>query len=425
MSAIGYKSGQLHIENVALESVAKTCGTPVYCYSTAQITDNFHAWQSALRKIMPDGKFTICYACKANSNLAVMKLMGRMGAGADVVSGGEVYRAFKAGIPAKKTIFSGVGKSAAELTTAIRSGLMLINVESRPELELIAKIARKEKAKVNIALRINPDVDARTHAKITTGLRENKFGIDIRDAAALYDQARAMTGIMPSGVAIHIGSQLTDLAPFAEAFRHVAKLVVNLRKRGHAITVIDLGGGLGITYEDEVPPDLGHYAALVRDIILPLDVHVAVEPGRSIVGNAGILLTRVLHKKEGHEKRFLIIDAAMNDLMRPALYGAHHPVIPCKEPGLKQAKSGFDVVGPVCETGDTFLTNAKMPENIIAGDLLAIMVSGAYGAVMASNYNTRPLVPEVLVNAGRFDLVRKTQTIEDIVNNDIIPEWLT
>ncbi|MCE9508502.1 MAG: diaminopimelate decarboxylase [Alphaproteobacteria bacterium] len=424
MSAIGYKSGKLHIENVALEKIAETHGTPVYCYSAEQIADNFRAWQSALRKVMPDDKFTICYACKANSNLAVMKLLGGLGAGADVVSGGEMHRAFRAGIPGGKMVFSGVGKSEAELATAIKNGLMLINVESGSELRLISKIAQRENTRANISFRINPNVDAKTHAKITTGLRENKFGIDLEDAAAFYREAKAMPGILPTGVSIHIGSQLTDLAPFEEAFTHLAGLVAQLRQQGHAIATLDLGGGLGITYKDEVPPDLGQYAALIRDIILPLGVHVVLEPGRSIVGDAGILLTRVLHKKEGHTKKFLIVDAAMNDLMRPALYGAYHPVIPCNAPAAGQAQAVVDVVGPVCETSDTFLTDTALPENITAGDLLAIMVSGAYGAVMASNYNTRPLVPEVLVHDGKFDLVRKIQKIEDILNDDIVPGWL-
>jgi diaminopimelate decarboxylase len=422
MSSIGYKSGKLHIENVALEKIAAVHGTPVYCYSAERIADNFHAWQKALRAIMPDDRFTICYACKANSNLSVMKLLGKLGAGADVVSGGELLRALKADIPAAKIVFSGVGKSEAELTTAIRNGLKLINVESGAELELISKIAQKENARVPIAIRINPNVDARTHAKITTGLRENKFGIDIDDAPALYRRAKGMAGISPTGVAIHIGSQLTELAPFEEAFKHLAELVATLRKEGHEITTIDLGGGLGITYKKEIPPDLNKYAALIREIILPLGTRVVLEPGRSIVGNAGLLLTRIIHKKEGHSKKFLIVDAAMNDLMRPALYDAYHQIIPCDEPG--KDKTPFDVVGPVCETTDTFLTDTELPAALAANDLLAIMTSGAYGAVMASNYNTRPLVPEVLVNDARFDLIRKMQTVEEIVNNDIIPGWL-
>ncbi|MBI3441615.1 MAG: diaminopimelate decarboxylase [Proteobacteria bacterium] len=425
MSSIEYKSGKLHMEDVALETIAAKCGTPVYCYSTQQIADNFHAWQSALGKVMSADQFTICYACKANSNLAVIKMLGRLGAGADVVSGGEMYRAFKGGVPASKIVFSGVGKNEEEITKAVKNGLMLINVESESELNLIAKIAQREDKKASIALRINPDIDAKTHAKITTGRRENKFGIDIGGAADLYDKAKGMPGIVPKGVAVHIGSQLTDLAPYQEAFECVAKLVRTLRKRGHAITTVDLGGGVGITYKDEVPLDLERYADLVRDIILPLDVHVVVEPGRSMVGNAGVLLTRVLHEKGGQKKKTLIIDAGMNDLMRPALYDAYHPIIPCNAPEAKHKKILCDVVGPVCETADTFLTDVEMPAQIAVGSLLSIMVSGAYGAVMSSNYNTRPLVPEVLVSADQFDLIRNPQRVEDIVNRDIIPAWLT
>lgn len=421
MSIIGYKDGKLHIENVALESIAAACGTPVYCYSTEQIADNFHAYQKALRAVMTDDKFTICYACKANSNQAVIKMLGRMGAGADVVSEGEMYRAVKASIPAHKIVFSGVGKSEGELTKAIKNGIRQINVESESELNMISAISIREGKKTVIAIRVNPDVDAKTHAKITTGTRENKFGIDIEAAPALYLKAKAMPGIAASGVAVHIGSQLIDLAPFEEAFKSVATLVVNLRAQGNVIDTIDLGGGIGITYKDEVPPSLDHYAALIRDIILPLNVHVILEPGRSIVGNAGVLLTRVLHVKKGHDKQFLIIDAAMNDMMRPALYEAYHPVIPCVSGTAK--KIPYDVVGPVCETGDTFLTDEMLPPQA-AGDLLAIMVAGAYGASMASNYNTRPLVPEVLISDEQIDLIRKVQKIEDIVNCDIIPDWL-
>ncbi|MFH1158105.1 MAG: diaminopimelate decarboxylase [Pseudomonadota bacterium] len=429
MSFIGYKDGKLYMENVAMENVAQTCGTPVYCYSTEQLVDNFHSWQKAMRSVMPDDKFTICYSCKANSNQAVIKVLGKLGAGADIVSVGEIYRAFKAGIPAKKIVFSGVGKTEVELIRAIKNSILQINVESESELNLISKIALKEGPKVNIAFRINPNVDAKTHPKMTTGLRENKFGINIETAPDLYRKARAMPGILATGVAIHIGSQMTGLAPFEESFKCVAVLVQRLRKLGHTITTVDLGGGLGITYKDETPPDLTRYAALIRDIILPLDVHVIVEPGRSISGNAGVLLTRVLHVKNGREKNFLIVDAAMNDLMRPALYGACHPIIPCKEPAenltktLTSAKTLYDVVGPVCETADTFLTDAEF-QDVSSGDLLAIMVAGAYGAVMSSNYNSRPLVAEVLVSDKQYDVIRKAQNIEDVAKLDILPDWL-
>ena len=430
MSFIGYKNGKLHMENVALESIAKTYGTPVYCYSTEQLVDNFQAWQEAMRSVMPDDKFTICYSCKANDNQAIIKILSKLGAGADIVSVGEIYRAFKAGIPAKKIIFSGVGKTEVELIRAIKNSILQINVESESELNLISRISLKEGPKVNIAFRINPNIDAKTNNKITTGLRENKFGIDIESALDIYRKARSMPGILATGVSIHIGSQMTDLAPFEEAFKSLADLVRKLRKLGHIITTVDLGGGLGITYKDETPPDLTKYAALIRDIILPLNVHVIVEPGRSIAGNAGVLLTRVLHIKNGHEKNFLIIDAAMNNLIRPALYNAYHSIIPCNEPTenltktLSNEKSLYDVVGPICETADTFLKNAKF-QNISSGNLLAIMSAGAYGSVMSSNYNSRPLVAEILVSDGQCDVIRKAQNIEDVVKLDILPDWLT
>ena len=402
MSFIGYKNGKLQMENVPLEQVAEKFGTPVYCYSTEQLAENFHAYQKALRSVAADDKFTICFACKANSNQAVIKILGRLGAGADVVSGGEMYRAFKAGIKAEKIVFSGVGKNEIELTKAIKNDILQINVESESEMNLISKIAKQESKNTRIAFRINPDVDAKTHAKITTGTHENKFGIDIKSAPALYRKAREAGGLQPVGVAVHIGSQLTDLAPYAEAFKRVADLVTELRSQGHTITTVDLGGGIGITYKDEVPPSLDKYAEIIRDIILPLGVHVIVEPGRSIAGNAGVLLTRVLHIKEGHDKKFMIVDAGMNDLMRPSLYDAYHPVLPCNEPPPKGIKTQYDIVGPICETSDTFLTDVDFPPTS-AGSLMAITVSGAYGAVMSSNYNTRPLIPEVLVSDDQVD----------------------
>jgi diaminopimelate decarboxylase len=290
-------------------------------------------------------------------------------------------------------------------------------------MNLIAEIAKREKKQAHIALRVNPDVDAKTHAKITTGTSENKFGIDIKDAPALYRKARETEGLAPTGVAVHIGSQLTDLAPYEETFRRVAELVNTLRSQNNVITTVDLGGGIGITYKDETPLDLEKYAALIRDIILPLNVHVILEPGRSIVGNAGVLLTRVLYYKGGHAKKFLIVDAGMNDLMRPSLYDAYHPILPCNEASPKSLKTAYDVVGPVCESSDIFMADASLPRTE-QGSLLSIMVSGAYGASMSSNYNSRPLLPEVLVSDDQFDLVRKPQKIEDVVAYDIVPEWL-
>ena len=415
-----YRKNTLHMDDVALEKIAAAFGTPVYCYSASQIEQNFSAYRTALSAVMPAEGFTICYACKANSNLAVLRVLKKLGAGADIVSGGELYRALKAGIPASKIVYSGVGKSEAELEEAIKRGLFQINVESVPELEMISRIAVRLRKKVKVALRVNPNVDARTHAKITTGKKENKFGVDIDLAPAFYARAKKLPGVEAVGVAVHIGSQLISLAPFKKAYTRVAELVKLLRRQGHDITRIDLGGGIGITYKDETPPDLRLYARMVRDIILPLGVHVIIEPGRSIVGNAGVLLSRVVTVKKGRDKKFLILDAAMNDLLRPSLYGAYHAVVPCKK---ASAKTLYDVVGPVCETGDTFLINEKLPE-LKAGDLVAIMTSGAYGAAMASNYNTRPLAAEALVKGGKFALVRDMQTVAEIVGRDKIPGWV-
>lgn len=423
MQTTQYKNKKLHMEDVALETLAEKYGTPLYCYSAAQITQNYNAYRDAFLKVASQDSFTICYATKANSNIAVLKLLGNLGAGADIVSGGEMARALAAGIPASKIVFSGVGKSEEELRAAITKGIFQINVESEEELVQLSALAVKMKAKKKIAvsIRVNPDVDAKTHAKITTGKKENKFGVDIDRAPALYKKALKMPGIDAVGVAVHIGSQLTSLTPFKRAYERVAELVEKLRKQGNNITRVDLGGGIGITYKDETPPDLTFYALMVRDIIMPLNVHVVMEPGRSIVGNAGVLLTRVRGVKKGASKQFLILDAAMNDLMRPALYDAYHAIWPARQATPKQL---YDVVGPVCETGDTFHVNEKLPV-LKSGDVVALMTSGAYGAVMSSNYNTRPLAPEVLVSGKRADIIRKPQTVEDLIKHDVIPGWLT
>jgi len=424
MNIIDYKSGRLCMEKVNLQDVAAKYGTPVYCYSTQIIADNLHGWHNAMKSALPEGNFTVCYAVKANSNQAVLRLLGKLGAGADVVSIGEMYRAFRAGITPKRIVFSGVGKTVVELKRGIKNGLLLINIESESELDLVSQVATEAGKVADIAFRINPDVDAKTHAKITTGLKDNKFGIDIKKALALYARAASMPGINATGVAVHIGSQLTDLGPFEEAFRCVADLVKQLRAEGHTITKVDLGGGLGITYRDETPPDLSRYAALVKDIIAPLNAHVVVEPGRSVIGNAGVLLTRIVHEKQGEYKKFLIVDAGMNDLMRPALYDACHKIIPCNEPPADGKKEPVDIVGPVCETTDTFLIDEEMPVAVKTGDVLAILSAGAYGASMSSTYNTRPLAPEALVSDTQFDLIRKIQRMEDIADLDIIPDWL-
>lgn len=416
---IAYKNSRLHMEGVALEDVAKKFGTPLYCYSQGMIEDNFRAYHKALSLVTDN--FTICYACKANSNQAVLRVLQRQGAGADIVSGGELARALAAKIPPSRIVYSGVGKSDDEIAYALKSNIFQINVESEQELLSISRIAKRLKKTVNISIRVNPDVDAKTHAKITTGKKENKFGIDLADAPALYRRALKLPGINACGVAVHIGSQLTALGPFRRAYARVAKLVTQLRKQGNNITRVDLGGGLGITYRDETPPDLNFYAAIIREIIVPLNVHIVLEPGRYIVGNAGVLLSRVVSVKQGHAKKFLILDAAMNDLIRPALYDAYHAVRPLKQGGRK--KVIYDIVGPVCETGDTFHVNEKLPE-LKAGDLVAIMTAGAYGAVMSSNYNTRPLAGEALVSGRKYARARKPQTLDDLVKADTVPGWI-
>jgi diaminopimelate decarboxylase len=421
MSCFTYKKNVLHIEDLPLSRIAEKYGTPVYCYSAARLEENFSNWHNALRKIADKKDFTICYAVKANSNQAVLRFLSTLGAGADIVSGGELYRARQAGIPANKIVYSGVGKSEAELTEAIRQGLLQINVESEPELLLISKIATQLKKTVRVALRVNPDVDAKTHKKITTGKKENKFGIDITDAPTLYMKAKKLSGLNPCGVAVHIGSQLLSLAPYKTAYRRIADLVRLLQKRGIDITTVDLGGGIGIRYKDETPPDLNAYAAIIRDVILPLGVHVVVEPGRGIVGDAGVLLSRVLNVKKSPHKTFVILNAAMNDLIRPALYEAYHGILPVAKSGAKKMKC--DIVGPVCETGDTFHEDFSLSP-LKTGDLVAIMTTGAYGSAMSSTYNTRPLAPEVLVKGDTFDLIRKVQTVEDIANLDLVPGWV-
>jgi diaminopimelate decarboxylase len=417
---VSYRNNRLYMEGVPLEDLAEAFGTPLYCYSATRITENFERYRKSFAEVLPKDGFTICYACKANSNQAVLRLLKNLGAGADIVSGGELARALKAGIRPSKIVYSGVGKSAEELTEALNLGLFQINVESAEELELLSRLACKTGKTARVSLRVNPNVDARTHAKITTGKKENKFGVDIGEAPAFYARARALPGIEAVGVAVHIGSQLTSLEPFARAYARLAALVRTLRRAGHDIRRVDLGGGIGITYKNETPPDLRRYAALVKKIIGPLNVHVVLEPGRSLVGDAGVLLTRVMQVKKGHGKDFLILDAAMNDLLRPSLYDAYHRVTPCRKGGKSTL---YDVVGPVCETGDTFLTGERLPR-MQTGDLAAIMTGGAYGAVMASTYNTRPLVAEALVKGKRFALVRARESVERLIARDKVPGWL-
>ncbi|GIX14193.1 MAG: diaminopimelate decarboxylase [Paracoccaceae bacterium] len=416
-----YRDGTLHAEDVPLPEIARAVGTPVYVYSAATLTRHYRLFEEALSGL-PHGIF---YAVKANSNLAVLRLLARLGAGMDTVSAGEIMRALRAGVPGARIVFSGVGKTAEEMALALDVGIRQFNVESEPELELLSRIAAARGRRAPVAIRVNPDVDARTHAKIATGKAENKFGIPLSRACEVYARAAALPGIEPVGVDVHIGSQLTDLAPFELAFRRVAELTRRLRAEGHDIRRLDLGGGLGIPYaRDNAPPPLPFdYGALIRRTVGDLGCEIDIEPGRLIAGNAGILLARVIRVKQGEGRRFVILDAAMNDLIRPALYDAHHDIVPVAEPAPGAAGEIVDIVGPVCETGDTFARARPMPP-LAEGDLVAFRTAGAYGAVMASEYNSRPLVPEVLVHGDQFDVVRARPSIEEMLDRDTIPGWL-
>jgi diaminopimelate decarboxylase len=419
MSAFAYRNGVLHAEGVALPALAAAVGTPFYCYSSAALTAAYQAFAGAFA-----GTDTgLCYAVKANSNLAVIRTFAALGAGADVVSEGELKRALAAGVPAGRIVFSGVGKTRTEMRTALDAGIHQINVESIPELEALSEVAAGLGHTADIAVRVNPDVDARTHAKISTGKKENKFGIDIDHARAVYRRAAELPGIRPVAVAVHIGSQLTSLAPFRAAFERVIELVQALRADGHDITRLDLGGGLGILYRDEDVPSVGDYAGMVRSITGNLGCHVTLEPGRARVGNAGILVARVIYRKEGVHRNFLIVDSAMNDLIRPSLYDAWHTILPVNEPAPDAPRHPIDVVGPVCESGDTFGVQRMLPY-LEQDDLVAFLSAGAYGAVMASTYNTRPLVPEVMVSGTDYAVVRPRPAIEDLLAAERMPDWL-
>lgn len=418
--SFAYRDGVLHADDVPLPRIADEVGTPAYVYSATEIARRYRAFAEALAPVGP----TICFAVKANGNQAVLSLLGGLGAGMDVVSEGEMRRALAAGVPASRIVFSGVGKTRGEMRAALEAGIWQINAESVEELRALSEVASSMGVEAPVALRINPDVDARTHAKISTGRRENKFGIDWDRARDAFALAASLPGLRPLGIAVHIGSQLTDLGPYRDAFRRVAEVVRALRADGHAAERVDLGGGLGVAYrEGAPPPDLEAYARIVREEIAPLGAHVAFEPGRWMVADAGVLLTRAVFVKEGATRRFLVLDAAMNDLMRPALYEAWHEIRPVREPAPGAALRPLDVVGPVCESGDTFAVGREMPP-VAGGDLVAFMTAGAYGSVMASTYNARPLVPEVLVSGGRLAVVRPRQTIADLIAADRVPPWI-
>ncbi len=416
-----YRDGQLHAEDVPLAEIAAAVGTPVYVYSTATLTRHFKLFDEAL-KGMPH---LVCYAVKALSNVAVLRLLGDLGAGMDVVSGGEYARARAAGVPVDRIVFSGVGKSRAEFEQVLAGGVRQVNVESEPEMERLSAIAAAMGVTVPVTVRVNPDVDARTHAKIATGKAENKFGIPIERARAVYAHAARLPGLKVVGIDVHIGSQLTDLAPFEAAYRKVADLTGALRADGHDIVRLDLGGGLGIPYmrSNEAPPLPTEYGEVIRRAVGHLGCEIEIEPGRLIAGNAGVLLSRVVYLKSGQDRDFLILDAAMNDLIRPAMYDAHHDIVPVTEPAAGAEMRRFDVVGPVCETGDTFARARDLPA-LAEGDLVAFRSAGAYGSVMASEYNTRPLVPEVLVRGDQFAVIRARPTFDEMIARDTIPEWL-
>jgi diaminopimelate decarboxylase len=416
-----YRGDSLHAEDVSIEAIADKVGTPFYCYSSATITRHFTVFREAFGGL----DVSVHYAVKANGNLAVLRTLARLGAGADVVSGGELRLALKAGIAPRDIVFSGVGKTAQDLADAVDLNVGQINVESEPELEMLSRAAAAANRRVRIALRVNPDVDAGTHHKITTGTKENKFGIDWTLAPAIYRRARALPGIDPSAIAVHIGSQITDLRPLEHAFQKVRDLALMLRRDGIGITHLDLGGGLGVPYDqsNDPPPQPADYAAMVRRVVGDLGCHLSFEPGRLIVGNAGIMVSRVVIVKEGIARKFVVVDAGMNDLIRPAMYDARHDIIPVRAPAPGAPRGDVDVVGPVCESTDKFASDVALPA-LAAGDLVAFRTAGAYGAVMSSTYNMRPLIPEVLVSGHRWSVVRRRPTFDEMMALEALPSWV-
>ena len=411
----------LHAEDVAIPDIVASVGAPFYVYSTATLTRHFQLFDDALAGM----DHLVCYAMKAASNQAILQTLAKLGAGMDVVSGGEYARARAAGVPGERIVFSGVGKTRDEMRLAMTGGIRQFNVESEPEMAVLSAVATELGVKAPITIRVNPDVDAKTHAKIATGKSENKFGIPISRAREVYAQAAALPGIDVIGIDVHIGSQLSQLEPFELAYQKVAELTETLRADGHDIRRLDLGGGLGIPYtrSNEAPPLPTDYGAMVKRVLGHLNCEIEIEPGRLIAGNAGILVSQVIYVKEGEDRKFLILDAAMNDLIRPAMYDAHHDIEPVIEPQAGAERATYDVVGPVCESGDTFAKGREMAQ-MNAGDLVAFRSAGAYGAVMSSEYNTRPLIPEVMVNGSKFAVIRSRPSFDEIINRDTIPEWL-
>lgn len=416
-----YRDGALYAEDVPVTDIAAAVGTPFYVYSTATLLRHFRLFDEALEGT----DHLVCFAMKAASNQAILKTLAQAGAGMDVVSQGEYLRARAAGVPGDKIVFSGVGKTHEEIRTALSGGIRQFNVESEPEMAAISEVATELGVTAPVTIRVNPDVDAKTHAKIATGKLENKFGIPISRARGVYAHAASLPGLEVIGIDVHIGSQLTELEPFEMAYKKVAELTEVLRADGHNIRRLDLGGGLGIPYtrSNEAPPLPVEYGALIKKTLGHLDCEIEIEPGRLIAGNAGLMVSKVIYVKSGEDREFLIVDGAMNDLIRPAMYEAYHDIDPVKEaePGVEQVE--YDIVGPVCETGDTFAKGRAMAP-LAAGDLIAFRSAGAYGAVMASEYNSRPLIPEVLVHGDQFAVIRPRPTFEEMINRDTIPEWL-
>ena len=417
--SIGFtrKNAALHCDGLAVGKLAADYGTPLWLYSQSMLEARYKMFAASLADLAP----TICYALKANSNQAVIATFAKLGAGADIVSAGELLRALQAGVPPRKIVFAGVGKSAEEMALALDAGILQFNVESGEELARLSAVARAQHGVARVALRVNPDVDAKTHKKITTGKTENKFGIEIAHAMALADQARGLKGVAIEAISTHIGSQITDVTPYRAAFKRMAEMAKALRAQGHALKRIDFGGGLGVVYKNETPPDLKAYAAAVRAAVKGLGLDLIVEPGRWLVADAGALVARVEYVKKGSAKSFAILDAAMNDLIRPTLYEAWMPIEPVAAP-RKGKKRPYDVVGPVCESGDFFAHDRALPP-LEQGDLVAVRQAGAYGAVMSSTYNARPLAPEVLVKGKRHAAVRARQTLAELIGQDALAPW--
>jgi diaminopimelate decarboxylase len=416
-----YRDGAMFAEDVPLAEIAAAVGTPFYVYSSATLLRHFTLFDEALEGL----DHLVCYAMKAASNQAILKTLAQAGAGMDVVSVGEYLRAKAAGVPGERIVFSGVGKTAGEIRIALVGGIRQFNVESEPEMLVLNAVALELGKIAPITIRVNPDVDARTHAKIATGKSENKFGVPLARAREVYALAASLPGLKIVGIDVHIGSQLTDLDPFEAAYTKVAELTEILRADGHEITRLDLGGGLGIPYSrsNQAPPLPTDYGALIKRTVGHLGCEIEIEPGRLIAGNAGVMVSRVIYVKSGEGREFLILDAAMNDLIRPAMYEAHHDIVPLVEPDPGIAPQTYDIVGPICESGDTFARQRALPP-LKSGDLVAFRGAGAYGAVMASEYNSRPLIPEVLVKGDQFAVIRRRPTLDEMINRDTIPEWL-